>query len=424
MINNNIILNNIETLIEALKNRNSKIDISNIQNLVLESKKLNLEIEKLNQKRNDNSSKIGLLIKENKHDEINVIKSEMSKIKAEIDSLNEKLSSIEMQLNNELAIIPNIPDKSVPIGKDETENKVVKTWSEPTKFNFNHKPHWELMNNLGLDEFERATKITGTRFVIYKGMGSKLIRALQHLTLKMHEQKGYVEYGLPVIVNSDSLFGTGQLPKFKEDLFKLENLNYYLSPTLEVQLTNLYRNELLNQEVLPLKITSSSLNFRSEAGSAGKDTRGVIRQHQFYKTEMVNIVASDKSWDALEEMTLQAESILEALKLPYRRIVLCTGDMGFSSAKTYDIEVWMPSYNDYKEISSCSNCLDFQARRAKIRYKNSTTKKNELVHTLNGSGLAIDRLFAAVIENYQNEDGSITIPDVLKEFMGVDKITK
>lgn len=424
MINANLLINNIEVVENALKKRNSKIDLTNIKELVLQAKKINFDLEKLNQKRNENSTNIATLIKDqSKQEQIAKIKDEMSEIKKEIDLQTNKINEINEKLNKELALIPNIPDDSVPIGIDENDNVEVKRWLEPTKFNFAYKAHWDLIVSLNLCEMEKATKITGSRFVVYKGLGSKLIRALQHLTLAMHEQKGYVEYSLPVIVNQESLFGTGQLPKFEEDLFAIKDTNYYLSPTLEVQLTNLYRNELLNEVDLPLKITASSLNFRSEAGSAGKDTRGVIRQHQFYKTELVNIVTPKNSFDALEAMANQAESILEALKLPYRRIVLCTGDMGFSSAKTYDIEVWMPSYNAYKEISSCSNCLDFQARRAKIRYKNAETKKNELVHTLNGSGLAIDRLFAAVVENYQNEDGSITVPDVLVPFMNT-KIIK
>ncbi len=422
MININIIRNNIEILDEALKKRNSKIDLQKIKNLALEFKEINLEIEKLNQERNEKSAKIAAYIKENNTSAIEETKNQMSSIKTKIEQINSKLNTINTELENELLNIPNIPDNSVPVGKDENDNVEVKKWGEPTKFNFEDKPHWTLMTNLDIGEFERATKITGSRFVIYKGLGNKLIRALQHLTLSMHEQKGYIEYGMPVIVNRESLTGTGNLPKFEEDLFKLTDTNYFLSPTLEVQLTNLYRNEIIDEKILPLKLTASLLNFRSEAGSAGRDTKGIIRQHQFYKTELVNLVNPKDSFNALEEMTLQAESILEALKLPYRRIVLCTGDMGFSSAKTYDIEVWMPSYKSYKEISSCSNCLDFQARRSKIRFKNSETNKNELVHTLNGSGVALDRLFAAVVENYQNEDGTITVPEVLVPFMGTNII--
>lgn len=422
MISKNIIKNEIDKLEQSLKNRNSKIDINKIKKLVSSESEILVKLEDLNKKRNENSKMIGIFVKEKNNKKIDELKKEMESIKKEIDKLEGKQSSIKEELDSFLYSIPNIPDKSVPIGKDENDNVEVKKWGEIKKPNFKQKPHWDLINDLKLGDFERATKITGSRFFIYKGLGSKLIRSLQMLTLDMHEKKGYTEFSLPVIVNSQSLVGTGQLPKFKEDLFQLSETNYFLSPTLEVQLTNYHRDEILSESELPLKYTSSSVNFRSEAGSAGKDTRGVIRQHQFYKTEMVNLVHPNKSFEALEEMTCQAESILEILKLPYRRIVLCTGDMGFSSAKTYDIEVWLPSYDSYKEISSCSNCLDFQSKRSMIRFKNKETGKNELVHTLNGSGLAIDRLFAAVIENYQNEDGSITVPDALVKYMGIKVI--
>lgn len=418
MININIIRNNIKLLETSLKKRNSNIDLKKIQNLETKNKDLNLKLEELNRQRNEFSGKISILLKESKVEEVNELKNSILGIKKEIELVSIELSKVSKELEQELLFIPNIPDGSVPEGRDENDNVEIKKWGEPKSFNFKFKPHWELINDLNIGELERATKVAGSRFVIYKGLGNKLVRALQNLTLSMHEEKGYVEYGMPVIVNSNSLFGTGQLPKFSEDLFSIKETNYYLSPTLEVQLTNLYRDEILNEDILPLKLTASSLNFRSEAGSAGKDTRGIIRQHQFYKTEMVNIVHPSKSYEALEEMTLQAESILEVLGLPYRRILLCTGDMGFSSSKTYDIEVWMPSYNSYKEISSCSNCLDFQARRSKIRFKNTETNKNELVHTLNGSGLAIDRLVAAILENYQTEDGHVKIPEKLIPFMG------
>ncbi|MDE6082410.1 MAG: serine--tRNA ligase, partial [Malacoplasma sp.] len=358
----------------------------------------------------------------NKSAEVESLKKEMESLKKEIEIINENLTNVDNKLNYILLTIPNIPHESVPIGKSEDDNVEIKKWGTPTKFNFQPKAHWDLINQLDIGDFERATKITGQRFFIYKGLGNKLMRALQSFTLEMHEKQGYLEFGLPVIVNKNSLLGTGQLPKFKEDLFALENTNYFLSPTLEVQLTNYYRNEILEEKILPIKFTASSINFRSEAGSAGKDTRGIVRQHQFYKTEMVNLVHPEKSYEALESMTLQAESILEALNLPYRRIVLCTGDMGFSATKTYDIEVWLPSYNSYKEISSCSNCCDFQTRRLMIRFKNKETNKNELVHSLNGTGLALDRLFAAIIENYQNEDGSIIVPKVLEKYLGVSKI--
>ncbi|MDE5841487.1 MAG: serine--tRNA ligase, partial [Malacoplasma sp.] len=398
------------------------IDLTELKQLLDKQFSFLLTVEKYNHKRNEISKKIGIYIKENKSAEVESLKKEMESLKKEIEIINENLTNVDNKLNYILLTIPNIPHESVPIGKSEDDNVEIKKWGTPTKFNFQPKAHWDLINQLDIGDFERATKITGQRFFIYKGLGNKLMRALQSFTLEMHEKQGYLEFGIPVIVNKNSLLGTGQLPKFKEDLFALENTNYFLSPTLEVQLTNYYRNEILEEKILPIKFTASSINFRSEAGSAGKDTRGIVRQHQFYKTEMVNLVHPEKSYEALESMTLQAESILEALNLPYRRIVLCTGDMGFSATKTYDIEVWLPSYNSYKEISSCSNCCDFQTRRLMIRFKNKETNKNELVHSLNGTGLALDRLFAAIIENYQNEDGSITVPKVLEKYLGVSKI--
>ncbi|MCF0217911.1 MAG: serine--tRNA ligase [Malacoplasma sp.] len=420
MINKNIIRNNIELLKKALKNRNNKtIDVDLLKDLDNKLANVSLEIESLNRLRNELAQKANAAIK-NKDEALFLnLKKEGETIKNKLELLKADADKLEQKLQAMLYEIPNIPHASVPVGVDENDNVEVKRWGQIPKFDFAPIPHWDLITNLKLGDFERATKVSGSRFFIYKGLGNKLIRALQAFTLDHHEKSGYIEFGMPVIVNEKSLIGTGQLPKFKEDLFKIENTNYYLSPTLEVQLTNYYAQELLDEAMFPIKIAASSLNFRSEAGSAGKDTRGIIRQHQFYKTEMVNLALPENSYEALELMTTNAEMILEALNLPYRRIVLCTGDMGFGAAKTYDIEVYLPSYNGYKEISSCSNCEDFQARRAMIRYKNSKTNKNELVHTLNGSGLAIDRLFAAVIENYQNQDGSINVPTALQKYMGV-----
>lgn len=422
MINKKIIRENINVLEIALKNRNAKFDLKKIIELDLKSKDISTKIEKLNERRNVLSKEITNHIKNNEKDKVEQIKKEVSNIKIEIEKLENENNKYIEELDNILLSIPNIPHESVPIGKNENDNVEIKKYLEPTKFDFKPLPHWELAVKNDLIDFERATKITGSRFIIYKNNGSKLIRALQQFTLDHHQANGYTEFSMPVIVNEQSLYGTGNLPKFKEDLFKIEGSNYYLAPTGEIQLTNYFRDEILKEENLPYKFTTSTINFRSEAGSAGRDTRGVIRQHQFYKTEMVNLSHPDKSFDILEEMTRNAESILEALNLPYRRIVLCTGDMGFSSAKTYDIEVWLPSYNEYKEISSCSNCMDFQSRRSMIRFKNSKTNKNELIHTLNGSGLAIDRLWAAIIENYQNKDGSIRIPDALVKYMNAKTI--
>ncbi|MEF9985177.1 MAG: serine--tRNA ligase [Malacoplasma sp.] len=422
MLDKKIFFNDFQIIKTALKNRNSKIDIVDLTSLLSKNKALTLEIEQLNFKRNTISKDISKLISENKQEDANSLKEEILKIKKQFDLANESLKSNEIVLNEILLSLPNIPNVDVPIGKDENDNKVIKLFGKPRQFDFAPKAHWELGIEKDIVDFDRATKITGSRFVVYKGKGSKLVRALQNFTLDSHSEKGYLEFSMPVIVNSDSLYGTGNLPKFEEDLFKINDTKYYLSPTLEVQLTNYYRNEILSEKDLPFKCTASSLNFRSEAGSAGRDTKGVIRQHQFYKTEMVNLVKPTTSFDELENMTRNAESILEKLNLPYRRILLCTGDMGFSSAKTYDIEVWLPSYNAYKEISSCSNCLDFQARRAMIRYKNEETSKNELVHTLNGSGLAIDRLWAAVVENYQTKDGNIEIPKELIQYLNFTQI--
>lgn len=424
MINKKIIRENIAILETALKNRNAKIDLKEIVELDNKSKTISIEIEKLNEKRNSLSKEITVHIKNKDNNKVEEIKKEVSSIKTKIESLEKQNNEFVEKLDNLLLSIPNIPDSSVPVGKDENDNVEIKKYSTPTTFNFEPLPHWDLAVKNDFVDFERATKITGSRFVIYKNDGSKLIRALQAFTLDYHEQNGYTEFSMPVVVNEKSLYGTGNLPKFKEDLFKLENTNYYLAPTGEIQMTNYFRDEIIKEENLPYKFTTSTINFRSEAGSAGRDTRGVIRQHQFFKTEMVNISHPDKSFEMLEKITENAEGILEALKLPYRRIVLCTGDMGFSSCKTYDIEVWLPSYNAYKEISSCSNCNDFQARRSMIRFKNTKTNKNELVHTLNGSGLAIDRLWAAVVENYQNADGTITVPDVLVKYLNKKVLKK
>lgn len=422
MLNKNKIINNFKDLEIALKNRNSKIDVSVLSKLLLDSKKLMLEIEDLNKKRNSISANISLLMKNKDNLAIEKSKKEVLNIKNKLTKLEEKLKKLNVKIDDSLLSIPNIPQSDVPVGKDENDNKEIKKFLSPTKFDFNFLPHWELGIKKDIVDFDRATKITGSRFVVYKGKGAQLMRALQMFTLDEHQKDNYCEFVMPVIVNDKSLYGTGNLPKFADDLFRLEKTNYYLSPTLEVQLTNYYNNEILDEKKLPLRFTASSINFRSEAGSAGRDTKGVIRQHQFYKTELVNITTPNQSSQEHENMVLQAEKILEKLSLPYRRILLCTGDMGFSSAKTYDIEVWLPSYNNYKEISSVSNCEDFQARRSMIRYKNEANNKNELVHTLNGSALAIDRLWAAVVENFQDKNGDIIVPKELIKYTGFDKI--
>ncbi|MDO5375823.1 serine--tRNA ligase [Staphylococcus rostri] len=336
-----------------------------------------------------------------------------------VKAIDAELKEVDNALQDKLSRIPNLIHDDVPQGADDTENVELKKWGTPREFDFEAKAHWDIVEDLGMANFERAARVSGARFVFLTDEGAKLERALMNYMLTKHTtQHGYTEMMVPQLVNRHAMYGTGQLPKFEEDLFKVEKEGLYTIPTAEVPLTNYYRDEVIQPGVLPEKFTGQSACFRSEAGSAGRDTRGLIRLHQFDKVEMVRIEKPEDSWNALEEMTGNAEAILEELGLPYRRVILCTGDIGFGSSKTYDLEVWLPSYNDYKEISSCSNCVDFQARRANIRFKRDKDAKPEYVHTLNGSGLAVGRTFAAIVENYQNEDGSITIPEALVPFMG------
>lgn len=359
--------------------------------------------------------------KENADDKI----KEMKEVGETIKGLDEEIRVIDEKLQTISHTLPNLPAADVPVGADEEDNVEVKRWSTPKTFDFEPKPHWEVAENLGILDFERGAKVSGSRFVFYKGLGARLERAIYNLMLDTHVyEHGYTEMMTPYIVNETSMFGTGQFPKFKEDVFQIEDSNYTLIPTAEVPLTNYYRDEILAPEQLPVYFTALSPSFRSEAGSAGRDTRGLIRLHQFNKVEMVKLSHPDTSYEELEKMTANAEAILEKLNLPYRTITLCTGDMGFSAAKTYDIEVWIPAQDTYREISSCSNCEDFQARRAKIRFRNEEGK-TDYVHTLNGSGLAVGRTVAAILENYQNEDGSVTIPEALVPYMGgLTTITK
>lgn len=378
------------------------------------------QVEELNAKRNAMTKDVAKAKMKKDEAAASSLQKEVSKIKTDLADLQKQADVLSKKLKDAMLGIPNLPHESVPTGKDETENKEIHKWSEPTKFDFKPKAHWDLAVEDGLVDFDRAVKLTGTRFTCYTKYGAKLLRALIQYTLDSNSEAGFQEMLPAVILNANSLTGTGQLPKFEEDLFKLTN-NYYLSPTAEVQLTNYFANEILPVKKLPIRFTANTCCFRSEAGSAGKDTKGVIRQHQFYKTEMVILSNPKNSYEQHEYMTRQAEKLLEGLKLPYRRIVLCTGDMGFGSCKTYDIEVWLPSYNSYKEISSCSNCEDFQARRMMLRYKDEDGQ-NKYVHTLNGSGLAIDRLWAAVVENYQQKDGSIKIPEPLQKYMNGLKV--
>lgn len=353
--------------------------------------------------------------KENADEAIEAQRNVGEKIK-EIDNV---LRETDQALTDKLSRIPNLIHDDVPQGEDDNDNVELKKWGTPRAFDFEAKAHWDIVEDLKMANFDRAARVSGARFVFLTDEGAKLERALMNYMITKHTtQHGYTEMMVPQLVNRHAMYGTGQLPKFEEDLFKVEKEGLYTIPTAEVPLTNYYRDEIIQPGVLPEKFTGQSACFRSEAGSAGRDTRGLIRLHQFDKVEMVRIEKPEDSWNALEEMTGNAEAILEELGLPYRRVILCTGDIGFGASKTYDLEVWLPSYNDYKEISSCSNCVDFQARRANIRFKRDKDAKPEFVHTLNGSGLAVGRTFAAIVENYQNEDGSITIPEALVPFMG------
>lgn len=394
--------------------------IDKIVKLDKQHREILVELEELNAKKNTISKQVAQAKAKKDEATAKKLMKEVSEIKSSSTDLEKKQADLEAKLQNEMLGIPNLPHDSVPTGKDEHDNKEVKRWSEPTKFDFKPKAHWDLAVENGLVDFDRAVKLTGSRFTCYTLYGAKLVRALIQYTLDENSKAGFQEMLPAVVLNSKSLTGTGQLPKFEEDLFKLTN-GWYLSPTAEVQLTNYFSGEILPEKKLPIRFTADTCCFRSEAGSAGKDTKGVIRQHQFYKTEMVILANPKTSYDEHELMTRQAEKLLEGLGLPYRRIILCTGDMGFGSCKTYDLEVWLPSYNSYKEISSCSNCEDFQARRMMLRFKDKDGK-NQYVHTLNGSGVAIDRLWAAVVENYQQADGSIKIPEPLQKYMNGLKV--
>ncbi|CAG7912277.1 MULTISPECIES: serine--tRNA ligase [Mammaliicoccus] len=391
--------------------------IDEILELDKKRRELIAQTEELKSRRNKVSGEIAQK-KRNKENADDVI-LEMRQVGDQIKEIDQNLNQLNEDVTYRLVRIPNLISDETPVGKDEDDNVEVRKWGTPRQFDFESKAHWDLVENLKMADFERAAKVSGARFVFLTGQGAQLERALMNFMVTMHTtQHGYTEMMVPQLVNADSMFGTSQLPKFEEDLFKVEKEGLYTIPTAEVPLTNFYRDEVLQDEQFPIKFTGQSACFRSEAGSAGRDTRGLIRLHQFNKVEMVRYERPEDSFKALEELTQHAENILQALELPYRTVNLCTGDIGFGSSKTYDIEVWLPSYNDYKEISSCSNMTDFQARRANIRFKRSKDAKPEYVHTLNGSGLAVGRTFAAIVENYQNEDGTITVPEVLVPFMG------
>ena len=376
------------------------------------------EVEKLQADRNSVSKQIGLFMKDGKKDEAEAAKAQVVANKERIAELGEKRATVEQELFDLVAAIPNIPHESVPYGKDDSDNPEVRRWGTPREFDFEPKAHWDLGPELGIIDFDRGVKLAGTRFYLLGGMGARMERALINFFIDMHNKAGFKEWWPPVITNHDSLFGTGQLPKFDEDLYHVQP-DLYLIPTAEVQLTNIHRDEVLDGSKLPLMYTAFTPCFREEAGSAGRDTRGIIRVHEFDKVEMVKFAKPEDSMNQLESMVAEAELCLQTLGLPYHVVTLCTGDIGFSATKCYDIEVWLPSYNNYKEISSCSNCWDFQARRANIKYRDpSEFKGTRYVHTLNGSGLAVGRTMAAIIENYQNEDGTITVPEALRPYMG------
>jgi seryl-tRNA synthetase len=408
---------NLEAIKVSAQNRNTTVDLDAFTELDTKRRDILPELESLRARRNQVSSEVGKIKKQG--GDPSAVFAEMKEVGSRIKSLEEDLKEALDKLETLLLTIPNPPHESVPVGASEDDNSTVSTWGEPRQFDFEPLNHWDIGENLDIIDFERAARMTGARFAVMKGMGARLERALINFMLDLHTgEHGYTEILPPFMVNSNSMTGTGQLPKFAEDSFKLENSDYWLIPTAEVPVTNLHREETLDGAVLPLRYTAYTPCFRSEAGSHGKDVRGLIRQHQFDKVELVHFTRPEDSWDSLEKLTTCAEEVLKRLGLPYRKIVLCTGDIGFSSAKTYDLEVWLPGQDRYREISSCSNFLDFQARRAGIRFKDKGQKGTSLVHTLNGSGLAVGRTLVAILENYQQADGSVDIPEALSPYMG------
>lgn len=418
MLDVKIMRNDFERVEKALQDRGASLElISGFASMDGKRRELLQESESLKNRRNMVSAEVAKR-KKNKEDADELI-IEMREVGDRIKELDDEVRALEAQIDELMLAIPNIPHQDVPIGASEEENVEVRRWSEPRQFDFTPKAHWDIAADLGILDFEAGAKVTGSRFTFYKGLGARLERALINFMMDLHsDEHGYEEMLPPYIVNQDSLYGTGQLPKFEEDLFKLTEGGYYLIPTAEVPVTNFHRDEILSAEDLPRNYVAYSSCFRSEAGAAGRDTRGLIRQHQFNKVEMIKIVHPDQSYEELEKMTANAERVLQLLKLPYRVLALCTGDLGFTAAKTYDLEVWLPESGMYREISSCSNVEDFQARRANIRFRPEVKAKPEFVHTLNGSGLAVGRTVAAILENYQLEDGHVEVPEVLRPYMG------
>ena len=412
---------NPELVMDAMRKRNANVNLDEFLELEKKRRELTLQVEALKSQRNAASQEIGKMKKAGENAD-----AQMAEVRALGDKIAEddkELKDIEARFKEILMTIPNMPAADTPVGSSDADNPVVRTWREPAKFAFEPQAHWDIGEKLNILDVERAGKVSGARFTFYRGLGSRLERSVINFFLDIHTgENGYTEFFPPFIVNKDSMQGTGQLPKFAEDMFKLEGLDYYLIPTAEVPITNLHRDEILSGDDLPLYYTAYSACFRAEAGSAGRDTRGLIRQHQFNKVELVKFTKPEDSWDELEKLTANAEKVLQLLELPYRVVRLCTGDIGFSSAATYDLEVWLPAANCYREISSCSNFLDFQARRANIRFRRDTKSKPEFVHTLNGSGVAVGRTVAAILENYQQADGSVIVPKVLRPYMGCDVI--
>ena len=421
MLDMKFVRENPELVMDAMRKRNANVNLDEFLELEKKRRELTLQVEALKSQRNAASQEIGKMKKAGENAD-----AQMAEVRALAEKIAEddkELKDIEARLKEILMTIPNMPAADTPVGSSDADNPVVRTWREPAKFAFEPQAHWDIGEKLNIIDVERAGKVSGARFSFYRGLGSRLERSVINFFLDIHTgENGYTEFFPPFIVNKDSMQGTGQLPKFAEDMFKLEGLDYYLIPTAEVPITNLHRDEILSGDDLPLYYTAYSACFRAEAGSAGRDTRGLIRQHQFNKVELVKFTKPEDSWDELEKLTANAEKVLQLLELPYRVVRLCTGDIGFSSAATYDLEVWLPAANCYREISSCSNFLDFQARRANIRFRRDTKSKPEFVHTLNGSGVAVGRTVAAILENYQQADGSVIVPKVLRPYMGCDVI--
>ena len=424
MLDLKLIRTETERVKKALARRKEVVDIDALLELDTKRREMLFEVEQLKNKQNEVSKQIPALKKEGK--DVAPIFEEMKKLSAQIKEFDDKVRELDEKINTIMLTIPNIPNDDVPDGDTDEDNVEIRKFSEPTKFDFEPKAHWDVGADLDILDAPTAGKVTGTRFTFYKGLGARLERAVINFYLDTHTtDSGYTEIFPPYMVHRRSMIGTGQLPKFEEDAFKVVGTDYFLIPTAEVPVTNMYRDDILDGTKLPIKHVAYSACFRAEAGSAGKDTRGLIRQHQFNKVELVKFAKPEESYEELEKLTRDAEKVLQLLGLPYRVVKICVGDLGFTAAKKYDIEVWMPSYNRYVEISSCSNFEDFQARRANIKFKNSPKDKAQFVHTLNGSGVAIGRTVAAILENYQNEDGTVTIPDVLVPYMGgIKKIEK